>query len=219
MGLPEETRYGETQAKTPAHQSRRTRTSELQKKLAEELALLKENHPESLIEFWAQDEHRLGLKPLLRHEWVPRGEHPSAAVHHRFEWSYLYGFVQPQSGQTFFLILPLASTTAFSIALAHFAKEVGAGASKQILLMLDRASWHLSQKVVVPEGINIIHLPPYSPELQPAERLWLLTDEPLENRYFKTIEALEAVLAERCVVLEKQPELVQPHTNYHWLPS
>ena len=168
---------------------------------------------------WAQDEHQLGLKPLLRHVWVPRGERPTAPVHHRFQWSYLYGFVQPQSGQVFFLILPLASIVAFSIALEHFAKAIGAGVSKRVLLLIDQAAWHLSQIVVLHEGIHLIHLPPYSPELQPAERLWLLTDEPLENRHFDTIEELEALLAERCVVLQGQPEVVRAHTYYHWLPS
>jgi len=186
-----------------------------------------------VVELWAQDEHRLGLKPLLKHVWVPKGTRPTAPVHHRYAWSYLYGFVQPSSGSVSWLILPTVSIAAFTLALAHFASEVGAGDNKQVLLLIDRAGWHMSRKVTVPsvtgtgpaprgadrEGIHLMPLPPYSPELQPAERLWLLTDEPLENRYFESIEQLEKVLAERCVLLEAQPNVIKAHTCFHWLPT
>ena len=51
----------------------------------------------------------------------------------------------------------------------------------------DNAGWHRSKKAIIPSGIEIDFLPPYSPELQPAERLWQLVDEPLINQYFETI--------------------------------
>lgn len=172
-----------------------------------------------MVELWAQDEHRLGLKPLLKHVWVPRGTRPTAPVHHRYAWSYLYGFVQPNSGRVSWLILPTVSIAAFALALARFASEVGAGVNKQVLLLIDRAPWHTSQKVAVPEGIHLMPLPPYSPELQPAERLWPLTDEPLENRYFESTEQLEKVLAEQCVMLEAQAKVIKAHTCFHWLPG
>lgn len=54
---------------------------------------------------------------------------------------------------------------------------------------------------MVPEGIFLMPLPPYSPELQPAERLWCLVDEALVNKSFDKIEDLEEVLAERCQIL------------------
>lgn len=180
---------------------------------------LKQAHPESAVELWAQDEHRLGLKPILKHVWVLRGSRPTAPVHHRYAWSYLYGFVQPSVGSVSWFILPTVSIAAYALALEHFAAEIGAGIKKQVLLLIDRAGWHMSQKVTVPEGIHLMPLPPYSPELQPAERLWPLTDEALENRYFETIDQLEQVLAARCVILEAQPEVIKAHTCFHWLPT
>ncbi|WP_445240191.1 transposase [Microcoleus vaginatus] len=47
-----------------------------------------------------------------------------------------------------------------------------------ILLVMDRAGWHISERLVIPSGICVEYLPAYSPELQPAERLWSVTDEP-----------------------------------------
>ena len=57
-------------------------------------------YPEAVVEVWAMDEHRLGLKPIQRRIWVPQGEQPIAAVNWRFQWLWLYGFVHPQSGET-----------------------------------------------------------------------------------------------------------------------
>ena len=81
----------------------------------------------------------------------------------------------------------------------------------------DNAGWHHSKKVVVPEGIEIEFLPTYSPELQPAERLWQLVDEPLVNQYFETINEIEDILVERCCVVSEMRDEVRKLTNYHWL--
>jgi transposase len=62
-------------------------------------------------------------------------------------------------------------------------------------------------------------LPAYSPELQPAERLWKLVDEPLVNQYFESIDQLEAVLSERCCILAGMTEEIHNLTAYHWLPA
>jgi hypothetical protein len=51
------------------------------------------------VEVWAFDEHRLGLKPILRKVWAPRGCRPVASGHHRYQWLYLYGFVRPATGE------------------------------------------------------------------------------------------------------------------------
>jgi hypothetical protein len=67
----------------------------------------------------------------------------------------------------------------FSMALNEFAKEVvGAGEEKRVLLVVDQAGWHTTGgELKIPEGIHLEFLPSGSPELQPAERLWLLTNE------------------------------------------
>ncbi|MDJ0649007.1 MAG: transposase [Xenococcaceae cyanobacterium MO_188.B19] len=71
----------------------------------------------------------------------------------------------------------------------------------------------------MPEGITIEFLPPYSPELQPAERLWHLVDEPLVNQNFETIEEIEEILIKRCNVLNNMEKEIKDLTNYHWLKN
>ena len=77
----------------------------------------------------------------------------------------------------------------------------------------------MSQKLQVPEGIHLLPLPSYSPELQPAERLWPLVNEPLANEAFKTIDEVEELVAQRCRRLLKQQQLIQGLTFYHWWPE
>ena len=77
------------------------------------------------------------------------------------------------------------------IALTEFAHAIGAGRGQQILLVLDSAGWHVSPQVQAPAGIHLHFLPPYSPELQPAQRLWPLTHEALANRHVRDLEELQ----------------------------
>ena len=114
----------------------------------------------------------------------------------------MYGFVPPASCQRYWWILPKVNTELFNRVLADFAQHFGVGQDKQVLLALDQAGWHTTEAIELPEGLHLEFMPAYSPELQPAERLWGVLDEPIANRCFETIQALEQVLFERCRVLK-----------------
>ena len=86
--------------------------------------------PHAQIELWATDEHRIGLKPLLRRVWAPLGQRPIARVRHRFAWRYLVGFVHPASGRTVFHLATSVSIALFEVELAAFAEAVGASLTK-----------------------------------------------------------------------------------------
>jgi DDE superfamily endonuclease len=139
-------------------------------------------------------------------------------VRDRYQWRYLNGFVHPTTGETSWWLMPTVRIDVFSQVLAAFAQEVGAGQDKVVVVILDRAGWHTSAKVQVPPGVHLLFLPAYSPELQPAERLWPLTNEPLINRTFATLQELEEVQSERCRILVAQPQRVQALTAFHWWP-
>lgn len=133
-----------------------------------------------------------------------------------YEWLYLYGFVRPQTGQTVWYLLPALNTAAFKVVLTDFAATVAASENKRVLIVMDRAPWHRCD--AVPAGIEVIYQPPYSPELQPAEHLWRLSDEPIKNRTFGSLAALEQTLDAQCVTLMADPERVKAHTLFHWWP-
>jgi transposase len=175
--------------------------------------------PQSVVELWAVDEHRIGLKPILHKVWSLDKDRSLAPVQHRYEWRYLVGFVHPASGRTVFHLATSVSVPLFEAELTAFAQEVGASPTKQVVLVLDRAGWHSTQRLHVPDHVHLLFLPPYSPELQPAEHLWPLTNTALVNRHFDSIEDLEDVQAAHCVALQARRALVRSTTLFHWWPQ
>jgi transposase len=130
----------------------------------------------------------------------------------------LVGFVHPASGRTLWHLATSVSIPLFEAELEAFAREIGAGSSKRIVLVLDRAGWHASPKVRVPQHLHLLFLPAFSPELQPAEHLWPLSNTALVNRHFTTIDELEDVQAERCLALQTRPDLGRSATLFPWWP-
>lgn len=68
----------------------------------------------------------------------------------------------------------------------------------------------------LPFGLHLTFLPSDLPELQPAERLWSIVDEPSANQSFETLDDLEEVLFHRCQSLLQQQDLIQGLTGFHW---
>jgi hypothetical protein len=93
------------------------RRNSFKKTLPEAVQNLTSGHPTAEVEVWTMDEHRIGLKPIIRRVWRKRGQRPIVKVQHRYKWLYLYGFVCPSSGQTFWLLLPMVSIAAYTLAL------------------------------------------------------------------------------------------------------
>ena len=179
----------------------------------------RERNPGRAVEVWAFDEHRLGLRPVLRRQWAPRGQRPVAVGRHRYEWLYLYGFVHPATGEVVWFVRSTVDAELLSAVLAAFAAAVGAGEGKLIVLVLDNAGWHISGDLVVPKGIELSFLPSYTPELQPAEHLWPLADEAVANKHFVTLERLDAALSERCRTLADMSEVIKAATDLGWWPA
>lgn len=178
---------------------------------------LEQKYPNCQIDLWFFDEHRVGLKPIIRKVWSPIGKRPTAIVSHRYEWLYVYGFVKPLTGETLWYLIPRVNTKWLNIVYENFAKDVGVSEKNKVLLIEDNAGWHHSKTGIIPEGIIVDYLPAYSPELQPAERLWTLVDEPLVNEHFETIDEIEELLVQRCNVLSEMKKEIRNLTYYHWL--
>jgi hypothetical protein len=164
------------------------------------------------------DEHRIGLKPITRGVWAPKGERPVALGHHRYEWLYVHGFVEPATGRTVWNVSNAVCKEMFEAVLTDFAKSIGVGDKKRAVIQLDQVGWHGPQNLRLPDGIRLVFQPSHSPELQPAEHLWQFVDEPLANTHFETIESLDKVVGERCVALMEQRDMVRVSTLFHWWP-
>src|SRR6202140_730237 len=122
------------------------------------------------VEVWFQDEARIGQKNSLTRVWGQTGSRPAASKDLGFASAYVFGAVWPSQGKAGGLIMPICNTAAMNHHLNEISSQVAADA--HAVVILDGASWHKSHGLVVPSNITLLALPPYSPELNPVERIW-----------------------------------------------
>jgi len=169
------------------------------------------------VEIWAQDEARLGLQPTVRRTWSPKGKRFIAAQVRKYQWIYIFAFVRPLTGKSFWLIMPTVNTILMNMALKEFSEFIDPANEKKVLLLMDNAGWHRSKELEIPENIQICPLPPYSPELQPVECGWPLLKEPVANAYFDNLDKLEEVVSDRCEWLGKNPDILKGAVGFRWI--
>src|SRR5882724_8671918 len=122
------------------------------------------------VELWFADEARIGQKNSLTRVWGQTGSRPAAPKDLGFASAYVFGAVCPSQGKAAALIMPICNTVAMNHHLCEISSQVAADA--HAVVILDGASWHKSHGLVAPSNITLLALPPYSPELNPVERVW-----------------------------------------------
>jgi hypothetical protein len=177
---------------------------------------LRAARPDTVVEVWAEDEARLGLKPIARRVWSLKGRRPTSNGQSKFESLYVFGFAHPATGRNRTLILSKANTETVNQALADFARWADPDGRKVLVLIVDNAGCHVAGTLVVPPNVVLVHLPPCTPELQPAEPLWPLVREGLANKAFPTLLARTDPLEKRCQWLAVNPATVKGAVGFHW---
>ena len=119
---------------------------------------------------------------------------PLLSSAYRFESLYLYGAVEPRTGESFFLELPILNTQGFQLFLDHFAATDPASFH---LLLLDKGAFHKAQSLRLPPNVGLVFLPPYAPELNPIERLWRDLKDWLATSTPTTLGELSTLLCTR----------------------
>lgn len=131
-----------------------------------------------------------------------------------YQWGYIFGAVNPLTGQSSALIAPTVNTHLMSEHLRMIAEE--AGADTHVVLVLDGAGWHKANDLVVPESMTLLFLPPYSPELMPMELVWLwMRQHDLSNRVFDDEAHIDRACRESWNKLK--PERLKTITTTQWL--
>lgn len=138
-----------------------------------ELAQLLENHDR---EVWFCDETGVLGDPRPRRRWMRKGDRGKVPFSGQHLRSNVVGAVHPQSGEFFALIVSHMDSDMFQVFLDQLAKETS---GRSIILVLDNATWH-KRKTLKWHHIQPQFLPPYSPDLNPIERLWLV----MKARFF-----------------------------------
>ena len=111
-----------------------------------------------------------------------------------FKNFYLYSAVELGTGEHFTLEIPHVNTVCFNVFLYEFSKDYP---DDKVLLVMDGAGWHKSKQLEIPNNIEIVYLPPYSPELNPVERLWAyIKSWTIRNKIYTTPPALQKVIGD-----------------------
>ena len=144
------------------------------------------------INIYCEDESRFGLLTRTGRVLTAKGVKPVCPYQHKFENTYLYGAFSPINGDSFLLELPYCDTDCFQFYIRELSKQ-NPGELK--LLVLDNGAFHKAKRLIIPDNIIFIFLPPYSPELNPAEKIWWLLKQEFVCKSFKTIDQLGRHLA------------------------
>jgi DDE superfamily endonuclease len=121
------------------------------------------------VRVFSQDDSRFGLLTLRRRRLPAAGVPPMGPVHQACEWCYLYGAVEPTTGDRFFLELPSLNAEMFQLFVDALAQ---AFPDSLHILLLDNSGAQTSQRLTLPENVRLLFLPPYGPELNPMARVW-----------------------------------------------
>jgi transposase len=196
--------------------------------LADQVAAIATQHPDKRIELWFSDEARVGNKGRVCHRWWRRGERPPGVQQLGYLWAarhcprtnggqgLAFTAVRPATGEDVTLVLPTVNTAAMQV----FLDQVAASRPTDVHLamVLDGAGWHVSRDLAVPPNITLVVLPPYAPELNPVERIWLyLRERFLSLRLLHSTDDIIDACCDAWMRLVAEPDRIKSLCNYPWI--
>lgn len=170
---------------------------------------------ETSVHLWVSDEMRFGLQPVTRRVWTRRGVEVVLPVEPRYQWGYTYGALEVCGEGAEFL-----HTDGVSLAASRcFLEQVGRSAPEAMHIVIqDGAGFHHAEGAPeLPANVRVIILPPYSPELNPVERLWDIIKDRICNRAWEDLEELMAAINEVLAEYWTTPRKVRALIGDGWL--
>lgn len=162
-----------------------------------------------------QDEAGFGRINKPKYCWCKKGIRPLVPCHHIREYRYTYGAVEPRTGESSFLIMPYCNTDCMNMFLKHLSDSYP---KDRIILVCDGASWHKSKRLIIPDNIRLVFIPPYTPEMNPIEQIWReIRTKGFKNEVFTTLEKVVDRLCETICNLTK--DTIKSITGRDWILS
>lgn len=169
-------------------------------------------HRQRPLRYWCQDETRLGLKTIQRKTITACGVKPVGKVQWQFVAYYLYGIIEPNSGDNFFLEFSHLDSDCFQV----FLNEVSKYAPDSLnVIQLDQGKFHQSNHLTVPENIVLIFQPAACPELNPIERLWQLIKQHLSWKLYDELDQLKEDVSK--ILKQIDPKLIASLSSWDYI--
>ena len=164
------------------------------------------------IRYFAQDESRFGLHTLIGRLIAAYGVKPIGQWQWLFKAFWLYGAVEPATGESYFLQFSHVDTQCYQRFLDEFSKAYPDSLN---ILQVDNGRFHKGKNLIVPENIILLFQPPYCPELNPIERLWEHLKADLKWVSFKTLTQLQSKVDQ--LLAKLTPKLIASITGYSFI--
>jgi transposase len=164
-----------------------------------------------------QDEARFGRMSDPRSCWAPAPHRPVVNLAMIREFRYEYAAVSPWDGCLDFMTADKMNTDNMS----RFLSQASAAHQDEFIVMvLDGASSHKSKELKIPNNVSLILLPPYSPELNPAEQIWnLLRRDHFANRVFDSLDAATEQAERGLSMMAANKSATRQLTNWPWISA
>ena len=162
-----------------------------------------------------QDEAGFGRINKPKYCWCQKGKRPSVPCHNIREYRYVYGAVEPLTGESCFLIMPYCNSDCMNLFLKELSDRFP---NDMILLCCDGAAWHKAKSLHIPDNIELFFIPPYTPEMNPIEQIWKeLRLIGFRNEVFATLHKVVDRLCDSLSLLSSQ--LIHSITARSWILS
>lgn len=162
-----------------------------------------------------QDEGRFGRVNIPKASWAPIGTRPIVAKQIVRQSFYVYCAVAPSLGKISSLILPYCNTEMMNLFLDNVSKDFS---NNQIIMQVDRAGWHRSKSLRIPDNIHFIMQPPYSPEVNPTEHIWdEIREKYLHNKIFNSLDETMNKVCDGLNDLQSKPDIIKSMTSFPYL--
>jgi len=156
-----------------------------------------------------QDESRFGLMTKQKQVLVSKGVKHIGKYQHSYQSFWLWGCFSPITGNSFYWKTSSVSNDIFE----GFLQELSKQNPKELkILIIDNAGFHASKNMTIPENIAFIRIPPYTPELNPAEKVWQWMKERVAMKFFEDLESLKKKITE--MITQLKSELIKSITGY-----
>lgn len=173
----------------PAHQNQDIEAVEdFPEQLTHNLLLIVSDLPKtSKIRYWCEDESRFGLKTIERTKITARGVQPIGVSQWVFKTVWLYGIVEPVTGEYVLWEFSHLDSVCFEAFLDYFSQQYP---DEMHIIQLDNSGAHTASLIDLPDNIQLLFQPPYAPELNPIERLWKFIKDKLAWQLWTDLDEL-----------------------------
>jgi len=130
-----------------------------------------------------------------------KGVKPVCIFQQVFKSLYLFGAFSPITGDHFELEMPCCNTDTFQVFLDQFSEMKP---TELKIVLLDNGAFHKAKRLVVPKNIILLFIPPYSPELNPSEKIWWKMKRAFSGKLHKSLDKVSEFISNEVEILTKK---------------